>query len=680
MKSNTACECPAAGWCQRHGIEKDQAWYRLCRFNPSVFTQWECGQGPRPADPRVTNRLAGTAGFRTLSTPEVAVAIICHNYGRFLADCLESVLRQTVSATEIVVVDDASTDNTREVAAQYADQGVRYERVEYRNVHQTRRQGLESTRAGIVCFLDADDRLSPDYLERGLPLFEDYRVGVVYSDCQMFGNDTTYRSYPSKFSQAELERDNFIHAGSLVRREALEQSGVFERRIDPFLTQGDWFLWKHVLRSHWTACKQPSVYHYRQHGNNWMQTMRREHHNYFLYAGLAQECVTLCLALSGRKEIWPRTVEFLERQTWPPAQIVLELLDTSQDAEFGQCVTSWASQSPFARVSYAARQVGPPRLADQDRREQSTKLAVRQAMAEIYNHFASVVNTEYVWFLEDDVIPPADVCERLLQGFGKDVVSVAAPYRSRYHEGYCAWIDDVAHVSQPGQGLQSIGGNGFGCTLVRGSVLQQTVFTAQGHPADFDIAFYSRLRQTGWEARVRWDCECEHIGANTAPADPVASLSTAKPATEHPRAWECIQQFLADCAQVQEISIETSQPHTASHGNGSTVAPFSGARISRPTLISADALLLRGNGTDSDVWQPDLRSALAAGTRKVVLCLTGGNAASPGSLVEQLLEEFPEVVVEEQMLTIPANQRLVIFYFQRTTHQGTSKKDRTAWT
>lgn len=664
MKSNTACECPAAGWCQRHGMEKDQAWHRLCRFNPKVFAQWEAGEGPRLADSRATGRLPGTIKPRALPAPEVAVAVICHNYGRFLEDCLESVLRQTVPATEIVVVDDASTDNTREVAAQFADRGVRYERVEYRNVHQTRRHGLEATRAGIVCFLDADDRLSPDYLERGLPLFEDYRVGVVYSDCQMFGNSTTYRSYPSNFNRAELERDNFIHAGSLVRREALEQSGVFELRIDPYLTQGDWFIWKHVLRSHWTARKQPSVYLYRQHGNNWMQTMRRENHNYYLYAGLAQECVTLCIALSGRKEIWPRTVEFLERQTWPPAQIVLELLDTSQDAEFGQAVKAWASQAPFARISYSARPVGSPRLADQDRRQHSTKQAVRQAMAEIYNHFASVVNTEYVWFLEDDVIPPADVCERLMQGFGKDVVSVAAPYRSRYHEGYCVWTNDVAHVnvSQPGQGLQRIGGNGFGCTLVRGSVLKQTVFTSQGHPADYDIAFYSRLRKTGWKARVCWDCECEHIGANTTPS--LLGNRLAAPATEHPLARENIQRFLGDCSQIHEANLEIGLSHAASNGNGFTTA-------------SAEALILRGIGTGS-AWQHDLRSALAAGTRKVVLCLTGSNDPPPGPLVGQLLEEFPGVAVEEQMLTTPTAQATVLFYFQRTPLQGRSNKGRTA--
>ena len=64
------------------------------------------------------------------------------------------------------------------------------------------------------------------------------------------------------------ERDNYIHAGSLVRREAVALSGVFERRIDPLRTQGDWFLWRNILRDGWQATKQKSIYRYRLHETN----------------------------------------------------------------------------------------------------------------------------------------------------------------------------------------------------------------------------------------------------------------------------------------------------------------------------------------------------------------------------------------------------------------------------
>ena len=56
----------------------------------------------------------------------VDAIITCHNYGRFLADAIDSVLAQSHPNIEIVVVDDGSTDDTAAVAARYAERGVRY--------------------------------------------------------------------------------------------------------------------------------------------------------------------------------------------------------------------------------------------------------------------------------------------------------------------------------------------------------------------------------------------------------------------------------------------------------------------------------------------------------------------------------------------------------------------------
>src|SRR5437764_738359 len=80
--------------------------------------------------------------------------------------------------------------DTPPVARRFRGAGVGYLRVEHRNVYQTRRAGLEATRSEVLCFLDADDILPPDYLEKGLPLFYDPEVGIVYSDVAYFGDWT----------------------------------------------------------------------------------------------------------------------------------------------------------------------------------------------------------------------------------------------------------------------------------------------------------------------------------------------------------------------------------------------------------------------------------------------------------------------------------------------------------
>jgi hypothetical protein len=77
----------------------------------------------------------------------------------FSADAIESVLRQTHPDVEIVVVDDGSPDNTRDVAARYA--GVRYVRQDNQGLAAARNTGIRESRNPYLVFLDADDRLLP---------------------------------------------------------------------------------------------------------------------------------------------------------------------------------------------------------------------------------------------------------------------------------------------------------------------------------------------------------------------------------------------------------------------------------------------------------------------------------------------------------------------------------------
>jgi hypothetical protein len=107
-----------------------------------------------------------------------------------------------------------------------------------------------------------------------------------------------------------------------------------------------------------------------------------------------------------------------------------------------------------------------------------------------------------VWIIEDDVIPSPDACKRLLDGFDKHVASVSLPALSPYHEGYIAWDEQNRLIKQPGRGLQTVGGNGFCCVMLRRSVSRRTRFTHLGRNGDFDAAFYDWLAGRGRQARI----------------------------------------------------------------------------------------------------------------------------------------------------------------------------------
>lgn len=506
--SLTDCEC-------RYEIEGTQVW--LCA-HPKVYmrdhvtTSAVCRTCRYAGDfvPLELQRSLYFHGDPFLNLGRVSVVIPCHNYGDYLAECIESVLNQSVPVHEIIVVLDRCRDHSAKVADQFVDSGVRVVPVEFGNVHETRRRGFEESTGDVVCFLDADDRLDTEYLERGLKLFDSDDVAIVYSDLSLFGSRTGTRDFPEEFAREPFFRQNFIHAGSLVRRDALELSTAFQADLDARTASctGDWWLWRCLIKEGWTARKQDGTYHYRQHPVSALKTQAKKL-SYYELSWLDRERVTLCLPLSGRRTLWSKTRRFLEEQTWPRNQIHLLVIDTSQDSGWSHEVQEWLANSDYDDYRYLTRSVGVRGLADADRLTAATD--VRKAMARIYNFLRAELTTDFVWILEDDILPPPDVARQLLMQFDETTASVAAPYRSRFHSGFVVWDERQNSIQNAPDGVTTVGGNGFGCAMVRAEVFSNTAFSHAVRMPDFDKAVYRSIGLTGLKSKVNWEVECRHL-------------------------------------------------------------------------------------------------------------------------------------------------------------------------
>src|SRR5688500_1326709 len=109
----------------------------------------------------------------------VSVIIPCYTHGLYLGDAIESVLRQSWSNLEVIVVDDGSEDDTAAVAARYS--GVRYIRQRNQGLAAARNAGAAASSGDFLIFLDADDRLAPGAIEAGMRCFtENPGSGLVY--------------------------------------------------------------------------------------------------------------------------------------------------------------------------------------------------------------------------------------------------------------------------------------------------------------------------------------------------------------------------------------------------------------------------------------------------------------------------------------------------------------------
>ena len=169
-----------------------------------------------------------------VSELSVAVVVTCFNYGRFLGEAVDSVLAQTVSASRIVVVDDGSTDDTKAVATGYGAQ-LTYIWKPNGGPGSARNAGIDelarvSPPPAYVIFLDADDTLVPNYIERCLSANTTGKADtIIYNQLRFTGENSGVSTYPH-FSLDALKRANIIHVSALIPFKALDR-----RRFEPTL-------------------------------------------------------------------------------------------------------------------------------------------------------------------------------------------------------------------------------------------------------------------------------------------------------------------------------------------------------------------------------------------------------------------------------------------------------------
>jgi len=146
--------------------------------------------------------------------PKVSVIIPTYNYGKYIEKAIDSVLAQTCQDFEIIVVDDGSTDNTREIIeARYKDK-VRYFYQENKGAPVARNHGLREARGEFVVFLDADDWLMPEALLSRLEYLKEHSdCGWVYGPCYYhdeYGKDVTKRFYLYPFAYGSRRGGNIL--------------------------------------------------------------------------------------------------------------------------------------------------------------------------------------------------------------------------------------------------------------------------------------------------------------------------------------------------------------------------------------------------------------------------------------------------------------------------------------
>lgn len=209
----------------------------------------------------------------------VAIITATHNHERFIGPCIESVLNQTFEAWEMVVVDDGSTDATRQIVEGYRDRDPRVTlltqpRLGLERLAETYRAALERTTAPYVAILEGDDTWPVTKLAVQVPRFDDASVVLAYGAAGLIDeHGCQYATYRRRANEPGVENrpvgtvlpslleQNFIVAPTVViRRSALDAIGGFWQPLGiPYVDHPTWlrlalegpFAFEHRIVGNW---------------------------------------------------------------------------------------------------------------------------------------------------------------------------------------------------------------------------------------------------------------------------------------------------------------------------------------------------------------------------------------------------------------------------------------------
>lgn len=215
-----------------------------------------------------------------IMSPRVSVLLTSYNYAEYIGETIASVLGQRgMNDFEIVVIDDASTDDSLDVIDSFDDPRVRVVRHSSNQGHLgTMNEAFGCARAPYLVQIGADDRWRPDFLMRTVPILDaEPTVGLVHTNMALIderGAVTQSRAtnipVPGGFKGNELRwllfENYFPPHGTLFRREALDAiGGAFDAR---FPLSEDWRLWLNALKRWESYFLDEVLVEYRVHSRN----------------------------------------------------------------------------------------------------------------------------------------------------------------------------------------------------------------------------------------------------------------------------------------------------------------------------------------------------------------------------------------------------------------------------
>jgi glycosyltransferase involved in cell wall biosynthesis len=191
--------------------------------------------------------------------PQVSINMPCYNDSQWLDECLHSILTQTYQDFEIIIVDDGSTDNSKQIIQKYLDDDrIRYFYQNNEGFSGATNRGLKESKGRYISFISPDDLWLPHKLEKQVSFLEKNKnIDMVHSDVYHIDSEGKIikqrRPNISKnISKKELINGLFLrsikicHQTVMIRKDCFKEVGFFDNKI----IASDYDMWIRLANKH----------------------------------------------------------------------------------------------------------------------------------------------------------------------------------------------------------------------------------------------------------------------------------------------------------------------------------------------------------------------------------------------------------------------------------------------
>jgi len=211
----------------------------------------------------------------------ISIITASYNYEDYIKETIESVINQTYTNWEMIIVDDGSKDNSVEVIKSYCEKDSRIKLFQHegginKGLEETVKLGISKAQSEWISFLESDDTIVPDYLEKKIKVMNEHpEVKFIFNDVNLFGSESRIKYYDYHFGVVKkflaensypknifrfFRKENLVATFSVVTlKKELFDNVDFNSPIKAYL---DYYLWLQI------ANKTP-IYYMDEKLTNW---------------------------------------------------------------------------------------------------------------------------------------------------------------------------------------------------------------------------------------------------------------------------------------------------------------------------------------------------------------------------------------------------------------------------